>query len=240
MSKIFLDPGHGGNETGAVNQSVLEKNINLIVALETKRILELNKQEVLMSRESDISLSLIERCKMANDFKADLLISIHHNANNTKSKDAEIYHSVNNGIGKELSEKIANEFYAIGQPTKVLSRESINFPGKDYYTIIGKSNMPSIITEFGYMDNPNDYIQFDEIVELHQEALAIAKGILNQIGYNENVLTKNIVTEEHWAESIFKELNSLGVTINEKRFEDKITRGESMALALRLFKALKK
>ena len=230
MAKIFLDPGHGGTESGATNNVALEKNLNLIVALETKRILELNNQIVGISRIADTTLGLTNRCKMANDFKADLFISIHHNANDGNSKDGEIYHSVNGGIGKELANKIAIEFNRIGQPARCLTRESKNYPGKDYYTVINNTNMPAIITEFGYMDNTKDYIQFNEPFELLMEGLAIAKGILAHLGIVNIITTKTEEPKEHWSEQFYQKLINDGFVVKEKRFDDNVTRGEMFCM----------
>ena len=215
MAKIFLDVGHGGTESGATNKYVLEKNINLIVALETKKVLELNNQIVGISRIADTTLGLTNRCKMANDFKADLFISIHHNANDGNSKDGEIYHSINGGIGKELANKIAIEFNRIGQPTRCLTRESKNYPGKDYYTVI---------------NNTNDYIQFNEPFELLMEGLAIAKGILAHLGIVNIITTKTEEPKEHWSEQFYQKLINDGFVVKEKRFDDNVTRGEMFCM----------
>ena len=238
MARIFLDPGHGGTETGAVNKYALEKNINLVVAMEVKRILELNQQTVGISRTTDAAIGLTTRCNMAKDFKADLLVSIHHNANNGVAKDGEIYHSIVGGAGKVLAEFIATEFRAVGQPTKLLTRESTKYPGQDYYTMIGVPAMPSIITEFGYMDNANDFIQFDEESELLKEGYAIAAGILKYAGIT-TIVTKNVETLKHWAEDSYAFCLSRGMKIHEKRFDDKLTRGEAVAIAAQILGLMK-
>jgi N-acetylmuramoyl-L-alanine amidase len=238
MARIFLDPGHGGTETGAVNKYTLEKNINLVVALEAKRILELNQQTVGISRTTDATINLTTRCNMAKDFKADLLVSIHHNANNGVSKDGEIYHSIVGGIGKNMAEAIATEFRAIGQPTKLLTRESTKYPGKDYYTMIGTPEMPAIITEFGYMDNAADFIQFDEESELLKEGYAIAAGLLKHLGIT-TIVTQTVETHKHWAEEPYAFCISKGMKIHEKRFDDNITRGEAVALAAQILGLMK-
>lgn len=234
--KIFIDAGHGGKESGAVGNGMIEKHINLIVAQEVKRILELNNQTVVMSRTTDATIGVNERPILANNCGADLLISIHHNANNGISSGAEIYSSVVGGAGLILAKDIAYQFESIGRPTRVIQRDSESNPGvgQDYYGIIRNSRMPAIITEFGYMDS-KDHINFDTPEELMAEARAIATGCLTTIGIN-NFSYIDTQIKEHWAQSSLDYLKAKGIIINEIRFDDKITRGEMFALLAQLIK----
>lgn len=79
---IFLDPGHGGDDPGAVgrNRKIKEKDVVLGIALELRKLLEDNGYRVSMSRDRDIFIPLPERTAMANRADADLFISIHANA----------------------------------------------------------------------------------------------------------------------------------------------------------------
>lgn len=233
MAKFFIDAGHGGSEIGAVGSSFLEKNINLTVALETKRILEINGQQVQMARLTDSYVSLSDRCTLAHQYGADYFISIHHNACNGSCEGGEVYHSVLGGKGKILAEYIAKEFAIMDQTTKVLSRQSETSPGKDYYAVIRETRMPAIITEFGYMDNPKDFIQFDEYGEQVKEAEAIATGCLKMLGVAQ-IRLKSMNSNPHWAQSSYDYLISRGIIIHEARFDDKVTRGEIFSLLAQL------
>ena len=73
MVKIFIDPGHGGTDPGAVGNGLQEKNLTLQIATRVKNILlaEYNNVSVLMSRTGDTSLSLQERTNQANAWGAD-------------------------------------------------------------------------------------------------------------------------------------------------------------------------
>ncbi len=79
---IFLDPGHGGEDPGAIGRKrrIKEKDIVLKIALELRELLEKNGYRVSMSRDRDIFIPLPERTAMANRAGADLFISIHANA----------------------------------------------------------------------------------------------------------------------------------------------------------------
>ncbi|MEO0085834.1 MAG: N-acetylmuramoyl-L-alanine amidase [candidate division WOR-3 bacterium] len=81
IRKIVLDPGHGGPDPGAVGrQGTQEKAIVLDVAKRLKRRLEEKGFEVRLTRDSDVHVPLVERCRMANGLKPDLFISVHANA----------------------------------------------------------------------------------------------------------------------------------------------------------------
>jgi N-acetylmuramoyl-L-alanine amidase len=79
---IFIDPGHGGEDPGAIGKhlKLKEKDVTLEVALELKKLFEERGFKVSMSRDKDVFIPLQERTAMANSANADLFISIHANA----------------------------------------------------------------------------------------------------------------------------------------------------------------
>lgn len=82
LRRIVIDPGHGGIDRGAMGPTGLrEKDVTLDLALKLKEALE-NDYEVRLTREDDTLLSLKNRTAIANNFEADLFLSIHVNAIN--------------------------------------------------------------------------------------------------------------------------------------------------------------
>ncbi|MBQ3448153.1 MAG: N-acetylmuramoyl-L-alanine amidase [Synergistaceae bacterium] len=77
---IVIDPGHGGKDPGAMDNGVMEKDVNLAVGLELQRALTAKGYNVIMTRATDVYLKLQERTDIANDAKADLFVSVHVNA----------------------------------------------------------------------------------------------------------------------------------------------------------------
>ena len=79
---LVIDPGHGGNDAGALGNFSKEKNINLKVALAFGRLVERNCPDVkvVYTRKTDVFVPLHERAHIANRNKADLFVSIHTNA----------------------------------------------------------------------------------------------------------------------------------------------------------------
>lgn len=84
---VVIDAGHGGKDTGAVDNAVKEKDINLSVAkaLQEKLNKEMKNIEVVMTRDNDSFISLQGRADKANQAKADLFISIHTNSVDAKN-----------------------------------------------------------------------------------------------------------------------------------------------------------
>ncbi|MEE9218946.1 MAG: N-acetylmuramoyl-L-alanine amidase [Acidobacteriota bacterium] len=78
---IVLDPGHGGEEKGAIGPSgLLEKDITLDVAQRLRTRLEADGLRVVLTRNDDHTLPLVERTALANHHRAELFVSIHANA----------------------------------------------------------------------------------------------------------------------------------------------------------------
>jgi len=107
---IVLDPGHGGEDFGAVGLGgLLEKDVVLAVALELEKLLakRLNAA-VRLTRRADVFVPLAERTELANAFEADLFISLHVNASVNKNLSGlEVYYLDNTGdkASKRLAER---------------------------------------------------------------------------------------------------------------------------------------
>ncbi len=87
VSRIVIDPGHGGKDPGAIGyyKSILEKNVTLEVGRRlAKKIRQKLQCEAVLTRDRDVSLSLEERTAIANTKNADIFISLHANASRNK------------------------------------------------------------------------------------------------------------------------------------------------------------
>jgi len=95
VSVVVIDPGHGGEETGAIGpKGTYEKDITLFIAKKLKKLIEEKLGiKVYLTRNQDKTLSLMERTAIANNLKADIFISIHANASYRKiASGAETYY----------------------------------------------------------------------------------------------------------------------------------------------------
>ncbi len=94
IHRIVIDPGHGGQDPGAIGRTgITEKDLTLAVSLLLAQDLRNSGYEVLLTREDDRTLALVERTEFANRADADLFISVHINsARNRKLRGFETYY----------------------------------------------------------------------------------------------------------------------------------------------------
>lgn len=158
--KVGLDPGHGGKDRANRGPTgYIEADGALDIAIACMNELVNHGIEVVMTRKKDATLSLTQRAKILNDAKVDIALSIHSNAcGNPKVRGVETIHSIHTGgLGDELAtiiyKRLQNDLGLPGR--RVFSRESENYPGHDYYTIIQKTRMPTVIVEVEFHTNPD-------------------------------------------------------------------------------------
>ena len=110
--RIVVDPGHGGKDPGAVavRGKYREKDWNLAVGKELAALLKKGKFDVKITRDTDVFIALSERSKIANNFKADLFVSIHVNSTkNSKADGFQVYFRSEKATDKEAAETAALE-----------------------------------------------------------------------------------------------------------------------------------
>lgn len=183
MAKVYIGVGHGGSDSGAVRYLV-EKDVNLKMALACCNYLQAAGVDVKTSRTTDKDSSIIEKVNAANIWGADLALDIHNNAGG--GDGAEVYHSIVGGTGKRLADNILSEFEKIGQNVRGAKTKQEN--GTDYFGFIRLTDMPAVITEAVFVDNAADAAQADTDIECVQFGEAIAKGILKTLGIADKVV----------------------------------------------------
>lgn len=176
---VCLDPGHGGSDPGASYGNLIEKDIVLVAALTCRNVLTEHGVQAIMTRTTDVYVGLSQRAAIANNAKANYFVSIHCNAGG--GDRGEVINSIYRGKGLELSNKIAAEMKAIGQDV-VKQYEKKGDGGTDYYAVIRETNMDAVIVECAFLDNTTDNQIIDTIEEQEMFGVAIAKGILKQLG----------------------------------------------------------
>lgn len=185
---IYLDPGHGGRDSGATYKDIYEKDINLIMCKKIEQYLISKGAIVYLTRESDIDLSttsvnkkrsdLSNRAKLINKSNANMYISIHLNyIFNSQWKGLQIFY---NNKNKE-NEIIANKLTSYLKETSSNIRE----PKKEnIYYMYKQITVPGVLIELGFLSNPNDRYRLTR--EEYQDKLAknisnaIEKYIINQ------------------------------------------------------------
>lgn len=175
--KVYIDPGHGGYDNGAVKY-VTEDKVNLVMALACRDYLKAHGVEVKMSRTTDTGTSINTMASAANNWGADLVVSIHNNAGG--GDGFEVYHSIAGGTGKTLAKNIEAEVKKIGQNSRGLkTKKGAN---GDYFGMIRLTDAPAVICEGAFVDNKKDAAQIDTKAEQQAFGYAYARGVLKTLG----------------------------------------------------------
>ena len=221
--KVFINPGHGGSDPGAVANDIREKDAVLVIALECDKILKSHGIETLMSRYTDEDDSLNGLCVDCNKFDPDLAVSIHLNAGG--GDGAEVLYSIVGGIGKELAQNILDEIIALGQQSRGIKTRA-GAGGADYYGFIRMTVAPAVIVEGAFLDT-KDHEIVDTVAEQKVMGVAIAKGVLKTLGieYKE-------VTEEKKEEAKPTTHNLTNVQLACEVWEGKHGNGEARRKSL--------
>lgn len=172
--KIFIDPGHGGSEKGAIGcGGIPEKDINLAISKYLHKELEKAGAKVIMSRSTDIDLGLYNRVKLARESEALISLSIHANALPDgadpflKRGTSAFYY---NKDAKPLADTIKNSL------TKQLGTKD---DGTSYASfVMTRMTLPlSILVEVAYIIHPEEYSLLTDDEFKKQAAKAIKNGL---------------------------------------------------------------
>ena len=181
--KVFIDPGHGGYDNGAVQNGVLEDEINLQISKKIEAKLKAKGVQVKMSRYDDTYLSLTDRTKMSNNWGSDIFVSIHQNsATSSSANGIETYYYSTRQDSRELATEIQEDLI---QSTNAVNRgvKTAN------YAVIRTSSMSSSLVECGFVSNPTEANNLSSSSYQDKVAEGIVNGIMEYL--EENVILNN-------------------------------------------------
>ena len=156
--RVAVDAGHGGSDSGAVGNGLLEKDINLDVALRLADLLDDDSADtngggdwdVLLTRASDAFVSLQQRVTLANSFGAASFVSIHSNSFSAPGANGtETYAWAEGTTAAALRDKIHGEMIAAWGLTDRGTKTA------NFYVLVNTS-MPASLSEMGFITNPGD------------------------------------------------------------------------------------
>lgn len=203
---ICLDPGHGGNDSGAIGvNNVYEKNLTLKIAQYCKQELEKYNCRVVMTRTGDTNPSLEERADYAKSQGAQYLISIHLNsAAGGGAVGAEVYYPNTHWRpdisqnGKNVAQAIQSQLVSLGLYDRGIKFRTIDtniYPDPfryddssvaDYYGIIRNAKyngLTGLIIEHCFINNVSDYNNYlNSDAKLQKLGVADANGIVSALG----------------------------------------------------------
>lgn len=176
---FYLDAGHGGKDSGAVNNNfgLMEKIAALDVCLKLGELLEAQGARIYYSRTGDTYPSLTVRASEANSRDVTAFISIHLNSADNKSASGieTLVYSLK-GTAYDLAEKVQKNMVAA---TGWKDRGVKERPG---LTVLKKTKMPAILCEIGFISNDEQAVALFTPQMQDAIARAIADGVIEQFG----------------------------------------------------------
>ena len=173
--KVVLDPGHGGNDTGAVGPTGLEE-ANTVLDLSEQIAIPLQHAgiDIRFTREIDVFVELEDRCAIANVWGADYFVSVHLNSNGSTAVGIETLYK--SETGKKLATPVQEILItATGDTNRGLKKRD------DLYVLNG-TKMPAILVEAGFISHPKTEAKFKTGEYRRTVAHAVAAGILKFLG----------------------------------------------------------
>ena len=186
---IVIDPGHGGNDSGAIGPTgVMEKTVTLNIALRLQKLLEAEGATVYMTRSTDTEVSpkganasdieeLQARCDVANNHNADIFISIHNDSftNGAAKGTTGYYYSRGSAKSRDLADKVRSGVIdQIG--TQSRGTQSCNF------YVVKHTDMPATLVEVAFISNPEEEKLLNSDDGAQKAAQGIADGIADYFG----------------------------------------------------------
>lgn len=206
---IVLDPGHGGNDPGAIGLNGLyEKDVVLLVAQKVKQKLKPYNADVLITRDTDEFITLKNRAVFANSRDADLFVSIHCNASRNRSaagtrsyiynrvasskeaaeaakfenKDAGAFEFLMNDLRKSAYEYLSIEAAGNIQHNLISGLKLKWLPTERApFYVLANTNMPSVLVEIAFISNPKEEDRLKSADFKDKVSISIASGIMQYL-----------------------------------------------------------
>lgn len=189
---VYIDPGHGGYDSGASFYGLRERDLNLNVSSILKNELEARGYTVILSRNSNVYLELENRAKEANRMGADIFISVHHNSmggsGTARGIETFIQHRVSSGFGQEtnranfelndirIKESLLLADYIHGDLIRSTGMNNRGVKGNNF-NVLRNTDIPAVLLELGFMDNRTESSIIRQLSYQRQASKAIADGI---------------------------------------------------------------
>jgi len=174
---VVVDPGHGGDDPGAVVAGTKEKYLVLDIAKALKQMLEEQGARVILTRDADVDLGgrtreeLGKRVAMVGQHRAQTYVSIHANKDGCKCWGAQTFYAKHGGRpeGKQLAVAIQQRLRQMTPTT----REALP---ADLF-VLRESPVPSAMVEVGFLTDGAERQRLQDPLYQHKLATAVALGL---------------------------------------------------------------
>lgn len=197
LRRVVIDPGHGGNDPGALNTGLKlqEKSLVLDLAKRLQQALQAKGYEVILTRSSDVFVELADRAAFANKKQADLFISLHFNSSTKASVEGietfaftPRYHPSTSRSRLTATDKRGffgnqndpwNVLLAFYVQRALVERTSAKDRGvkRARFTVLEQVKMPAILVEGGFVSHPREGRNTGSANYRQKIANAIVEGI---------------------------------------------------------------
>jgi len=199
---IVIDPGHGGENEGTIENGFLEKEMDLITAQAMyEELIKFDNIQVYMSRTEDTDLTLKERAEFAKSVDADFLFSIHYNASGNHTLfGSEVWipsKAPYNAYGYQFGYSQMLEMQEMGLYLRGI-KTRLNDKGTDYYGIIRecvKLSIPAVIIEHCHVDEDRDVPFCDSEEDWIAFGKADAHAVARYFGLSSSILNMDYTEE---------------------------------------------
>jgi N-acetylmuramoyl-L-alanine amidase len=180
---IVIDPGHGGSDTGAMHNGLVEKVLTLDISMRLRTILTSRGWTVKMTRERDVDVvapdddartELQGRCDVANNAGARLFVSVHINAFTTSDLNGTTTYYYKPG-DETFAEAVQHRLIPL------LGTKDDGVKHENLY-VVRHTTMPAILVETAFLSNPDDAAKLRNPAFLQNVAEGIADGIGDYAG----------------------------------------------------------
>ena len=168
---VMLDPGHGGESTGASYSGVAEKDLNLAIAQKAAAFLAEAGVDVRMTRTDDRDVGLYERTDLAAQAEAALFVSVHCNASLTHSDAMGVYTAAyeEGGESWRMAEALRTSV------TAAAGAGDMGTEARPDLAVLRTASMPAVLVECGFLSNQQE----TELLKSHAYQTRLAITILS-------------------------------------------------------------
>lgn len=170
---IVIDPGHGGKDVGATGThfKTNEKDLNLKVSKLLKKKLESAGASVILTRDRDVKIPLLDRVYISHKNKADMFISVHHNTHENSRISGTITYYYAGTNDKDLAVMIQKEL------VKNIQLKDRDARQGDYYVLRENAQL-AVIVEIGFLTNYEDELKLRTARFQEKSAEGIFQGVI--------------------------------------------------------------
>lgn len=173
--KVVIDPGHGGNNTGAMSGDISEKELTLALAAKIRAFFKKHPSEeveIIFTRMEDVSMPIKERVEFIEQQQPDLFISLHFNSQKvlTTNRGFEIYYPTD-FVSRDTAstalfyDKVNRSFYFGSVFRDLYFKANLNttwklpfnmFSQKYHFGLFEDTTVPGLLLEIAYLSSPED------------------------------------------------------------------------------------